>query len=891
MAPPAGKDCTDTSPRNLGRYRLYGELAAGGMATVHLGRQIGSGGFSKLVAIKRLHPQFGKREEFVEMFLAEARLAARIRHPNVVQPLDVLRVEDEVFLVMEYVEGDSLSRLMKATIARQEKVPLPVAVAILSGVLRGLHAAHEAKNDKGEALELVHRDVSPQNVLVGVDGTPRVIDFGIAKAADSVQVTREGELKGKLAYIAPEILSGQRSTRRADIYAAAVVLWEVLTAQRLFDADYQSAIVANILHRPVDPPSDLVPDLPRALDQVVMKGLARDPSDRYATGREMAVALEEAFPAASAAAVGEWVEGVAAASLQRRGTRVSQIEALPSDDDDGAEPEEVLSELMILSSETADVARPPGAPPLTAASKPRASLPPVAPPPARAPASAIPPPVPTTRGIAPPPPPAAPLTRTLPPPAPTATPAGAPPAPPPPPPPRAAQPPAPDPSPAGGAPAFATPPPTVVIAEDVEPTRGDRVTPVWDMPRSVTSRPHPVSRVQPLHLGPKNRSSGGGIVVFILVSALVVALVYIGLPEFFKRSYVAAAAEQGVTLTIDSVEVGFRHVRVLGLTATMADLPGVTAHAKSLEVWFSYRLDPTDAAAHELLLSIDGTESALVDSLARVAKAHDFSALRKGTIHQFALDAGHVIWSRALGEGTRIEAESIAVEAERSGEDALGDDVTFVSPIVSMTATWGKLGPWAVNAQVDHGLAKIALKLDPSGASKAVANVVVDHGTVTTFDLTAPRSNVSQLGVGSALLGRRPEQPLYAEGEAHYAVRSASRIEGSVRMSLSGARLTNALSGADAQLEAHLAGDPAGPIELTKGMFSFGPFRGTLSGPVTVGDGYLRADVTFRTGSTRCPGGADVALGGGIAFDTRNLGDAHLGVTPSGRCAMKELPP
>src|SRR5580658_61737 len=133
MARSARRDATDTTPRNLGRYRLYGELASGGMATVHLGRQIGSGGFSKMVAIKRLHPQFGKLDEFVEMFLAEARLASRIRHPNVVQPLDVLRVEDEVFLVMEYVEGDSLSRLMKATIARQERVPLPIAVAIISG--------------------------------------------------------------------------------------------------------------------------------------------------------------------------------------------------------------------------------------------------------------------------------------------------------------------------------------------------------------------------------------------------------------------------------------------------------------------------------------------------------------------------------------------------------------------------------------------------------------------------------------------------------------------------------------------------------------------------------------------------------------------------------------
>ena len=385
MARSGRQDALDTSPRNLGRYRLYGELASGGMATVHLARQIGSDGFSRMVAIKRLHPQFGKLEEFVEMFLSEARLAARIRHPNVVQPLDVLRVDDEVFLVMEFVEGDSLSRLMKATVGRQESVPLPIAVSILSGVLRGLHAAHEAKSDKGEPLDLIHRDVSPQNILVSVDGTPRVIDFGIAKAASSVQVTREGELKGKLSYIAPEILGGKKATRRADIYAAAVVLWEVLASQRLFDAENQSAIMANILHHTVEPPGNLVKGLPPELDRIVMKGLAREPDERYATARDMAAALEEALPAASAAAVGEWVEVVAKGSLDVRRKRIAQIEALSSEENVDEDAEEVLSAFMTVLSAEPLAAGTPGSASRHPPPVPRTATSRSAPPPSRVP--------------------------------------------------------------------------------------------------------------------------------------------------------------------------------------------------------------------------------------------------------------------------------------------------------------------------------------------------------------------------------------------------------------------------------------------------------------------------------------------------------------------------
>ena len=314
------------APRLIGRYLVFGEIASGGMATVHYGRLTGSVGFARTVAIKRLHPQFAKDPEFVTMFLDEARLAGRIRHPNVVPTLDVVATDGEIFLAMEYVQGESLSKLLKTARAKNIPVPPRIVATILTNLLHGLHAAHEAKDEHGRALGIVHRDVSPQNVLVGSDGVARVLDFGVAKAAGRLQTTREGQVKGKLSYMAPEQLSGGAVTRQADVYAAAVVLWETLTAQRLFDGENEAMTLVKVLEGRVDPPSMYLRDLPPGTDEVVMRGLVRDPSQRFQTAREMAVAIERTMGLASPAAVGEWVEHVAAEELAGRAAHVAEIE-------------------------------------------------------------------------------------------------------------------------------------------------------------------------------------------------------------------------------------------------------------------------------------------------------------------------------------------------------------------------------------------------------------------------------------------------------------------------------------------------------------------------------------------------------------------------------------
>ena len=219
--------------RIAGRYVLCDEIAHGGMATVYVGRLVGSAGFARTVAIKRLHAAYARDPDFVSMFVDEARLAARIHHPNVVSTLDVVALEGELFLVMEYIQGESLARLERLASDRGDRIPEAMAASMIAGILHGLHAAHEARDERGEPLGIVHRDVSPQNVLVGVDGVARVLDFGIAKAAGRIQTTRDGQLKGKLAYMSPEQLRGE-VTRTTDVYAAGVVLWEALTGRQLF---------------------------------------------------------------------------------------------------------------------------------------------------------------------------------------------------------------------------------------------------------------------------------------------------------------------------------------------------------------------------------------------------------------------------------------------------------------------------------------------------------------------------------------------------------------------------------------------------------------------------------------------------------------------------------
>jgi serine/threonine protein kinase len=314
------------SPLIGGRYLLGEQFAAGGMGTVHLGRIVGASGFSRVVAIKRLFPGFATDASFRQMLLDEARFAARIRQPNVVPILDVVEAERDLYVVMEYVHGLPLAGALERTIGTP--MPVEIAVAIAEAVLFGLHAAHEARNEDGTPLGIVHRDVSPQNVLVGADGVPRLIDFGIAKAATRIQVTDPGTLKGKAGYMAPEQLLHEAVARHADVFSASVVLWEMLANRPLFPFD-----VGERVRRAADPvvaPSQDRVGIDPSLDAIVLRGLAREPSRRFPTAEAMALELRRDRKVATAVEVAKWIARIAGDDLELSEERVRLFEQTPS---------------------------------------------------------------------------------------------------------------------------------------------------------------------------------------------------------------------------------------------------------------------------------------------------------------------------------------------------------------------------------------------------------------------------------------------------------------------------------------------------------------------------------------------------------------------------------
>lgn len=316
----------------MGRYVLYGELGSGGMATVRLGRLVGAAGFTKTVAVKGLHEHLASEPEFVAMLTDEAKLVSAIHHPNVVSTLDLVREGNEVFIVMEYVEGETLAALLRETKELPPRLAPPASVVsrIVLDALAGLHAAHTAKTSSGRPLNIVHRDVSPQNVIVGVDGVARVLDFGIAKAEDRCHTTRPGRIRGKFAYMSPEQVRGSELDARTDVFATGVVLWECLAHERLFAHRGDDRAAERVLSMPVPPPSTRNGTIPEGVDVVVLRALARDASVRYASAAEFAEALYEALPPARPAEVSRWVRQVAEHRIaeQDRATRDLETSAL-----------------------------------------------------------------------------------------------------------------------------------------------------------------------------------------------------------------------------------------------------------------------------------------------------------------------------------------------------------------------------------------------------------------------------------------------------------------------------------------------------------------------------------------------------------------------------------
>jgi serine/threonine-protein kinase len=288
----SGKSVFVRDHQRVGKYQILAELGRGGAASVCLAVTRGKGDVRKLVVLKALLPELAEEPNAVAAFLDEARLAAQLNHPNVVQTYEVGTESDRHVIVMEYLEGQSLSRITR--IARKSASALPISyhLRIVAEMLQGLHYAHEVKSYDGRPLKIVHRDVSPQNVIVTYDGQVKILDFGIAKAASSSTHTAAGIMKGKIAYMAPEQMAGTFVDRRADIYSAGCMLWAAATGQKLWQDATDVQIVRAVVAGRIPSPKTVAPECPDELERIVMRALQPDPEKRYATALEMQNDLE-----------------------------------------------------------------------------------------------------------------------------------------------------------------------------------------------------------------------------------------------------------------------------------------------------------------------------------------------------------------------------------------------------------------------------------------------------------------------------------------------------------------------------------------------------------------------------------------------------------------------
>ncbi len=732
------------APLQIGRYVLHGEIASGGMATVHYGRLVGTSGFAKTVAIKRLHRALAHNASFRRMILEEARLAARVRHPNVVPPLDVLAEGGELLLVMEYVHGESLSRLLRAAQREGESVPLAVAAAILSNMLHGLHAAHEARDEAGQPLDIVHRDISPQNVIVGVDGIARVIDFGIAKAVTSEEATTAGTIKGKVPYLSPEQLEGEPATRRTDIYAASVVFWEILAGRRLFDGADDAAILCGILGAPVRPPSVYNPLVPGTLDDVVLQGLARDPRQRFASAREMALALEEAIHLATSTMVGEWTERLAKDALAERTLRLAEVEAAqpPPTSARGSLPDGILP-----ADEDATLPAPP-----SRTSVPPSSLP--APPPRTSKPPRVP--KPSVRLSAPPvrPPMASHLAmepRTV-----------------------IYEPPAlPEPAFVEGVRAIAreapAPPPPLV-----PPAAGTLRKPQEEIRNVDWLKP----------VAPPEAAPGSAFRRFLRYLAAFLALTvivgYMFAPALMRAWIVTGSAARGILVTIEMVDVSRKEIRLSDVKVESAELPGGSARAGAVVIGLHW-LVPESITLDDVEVTLDGSYGVIGERLDAYRKAHpQVFGQALGGIRRIEVTSGRVVWKNPVGEGTSALVENITLEIGKIGVRPLGDDYHLRAPLFTMRIADAPAGPWQLDLDRQGILARAIVRLDPSGSYPAsVTRTAGDDGSVS-LAFQVPPTSLRDLHLPSRILGplANDRTRLEAHGEVSIVAMSAAPTTG-----------------------------------------------------------------------------------------------------------------
>jgi serine/threonine-protein kinase len=329
----------------FGRYQIIGMMGEGGMGRLYIAERRGIQGFVKIVALKRILPHLANSAHLREMFLNEGRIAAKLEHPNIVATYELGEVDGQYFISMEYLPGEDLSAII-ARCPGSHRIPIEIATALAQQAAQGLHYAHEARDATGQPIGLVHRDVNPRNVFLTYHGVVKLLDFGVVKDRDSLN-TLPGAFKGKYGYCAPEQIEGRRLDRRTDIFCLGIVLWECLTGARLFDASTNVTAIDAVRSRRLEPPSVLRPEIPRVLDQIVLRALERDPARRFQSAHDLSEELDafllERDSRPTPKSMGRWLESIFSTERATLKKAISQ----------GGAVEETLARLAVL-----DAARP-----------------------------------------------------------------------------------------------------------------------------------------------------------------------------------------------------------------------------------------------------------------------------------------------------------------------------------------------------------------------------------------------------------------------------------------------------------------------------------------------------------------------------------------------------
>ncbi len=790
-----------------GRYAIYDELASGGMATIYMATRLGGDPTVPLVvALKKLAEQFAKQPEFVAMFLDEAHLAARVRHPNVVTTYEFLRTDEGLGIVMELVVGESLMQLGRGHHPGEDSPPpLPVTLAIVTGALDGLHAAHQITDDSGRPINVVHRDVSPHNIIVGADGLARVIDFGIAKAKGRLQTTDVGVLKGKFAYMSPEQIRGKSVDRRTDVYSTGIVLWESLAGRKMFRARTNEDLLTERTSGTVviPPPSSVNPAVPKELDAIVLRALSTDPSERFGSALAMAETIRAQSEVADEATVAAWVKSRAGARLaaleeKRRRLEVELAAGSPPSGPYGAASRGAPSRPPRRDSLIASVgsrSHPPVAPivdvPDEVPAVPRAAKSPEVDIPMEL---DVPAPAPGSRGR---------FSGDL------------------------------DLDP-GGASQGATPPLPLELASD------SLVAAMHSAPAVLEPRLSP-ERSRPVAAPRRERSYHGG--AFLMLFVLVAALGAVGLlegPALLRARVVAAATAHGLVISVERAELSHDGVALSGLRGSLTGCPSIHVAAAEADVALdrSGGVESVTLPAYEL--TVTGTAAEVAAELAawRQTKAAPLPLQGK---------AGHLLWTARAIPTLVVEALDVALTVSAGPERAIMLD----SPGLLLNLPRTHVGPWRLHIDSSAAATRVRIGFDPSAADGPPSATLLDRPReATTWNVDIPRASTFKAGIPTELFGISSD--LAMEVSLHGDLSpTGDALSADGEVGLYGLEISSGHGGAvpvDLIVSGSLHGDPGKPLAIAGGKLSVGKGVSPVGGIVVLKPDGLRVEIERPSG-------------------------------------------